>query len=226
MLKIIPLVFCWMSFQAWSQEAKTVRDMGIWTNVGVQYGFTKKWQVGFSEEARFFDNASKLSRLISEADMQYKIDKHFKLGGGVRYAYARKKDYTFTNDIRYHLDFNYKLKLGEKFELRYRLRFQNNYIDLFGYYDESRRKAHVRNRVELQYEHQKNTFYCNAELFREFAIYRTPYFNALRLNVGDQLKTKLGVMDYSFGYRRQLNDTHPLNFFFLRLGYTFKFKYA
>jgi hypothetical protein len=224
MAKISTILFCWMTFSAWSQEVKTVRDIGFRASVGLQYQFNKKWQATIQEEARFFDNAGKLHRLLTDIGMRYKINDQFKLGANVRYAYARKKDYTFTNDIRYNLDFMYRLKLSKKLDLKYRFRFQNNFINLSSYYDEITRKSNARNQLELQYERGQHTFYANAELFREFMIYRRPSFNAIRICVGDQLKTGPGVVDYSFGYRRELNDPYPLNFFFVKLDYTFKLK--
>jgi hypothetical protein len=226
MVRGLTVVFCWITFSVAGQEVKTVRDIGVWAGIGVQYRFTKKWQAAFTQEARFFDNAGKLKRLISDIDVTYRINDQFKLGAGVRYAHARKKDNLFTDDIRYNLDFMYRLKLGENLDLKYRFRFQNNFINLSSYYDEFTRKAHARNLVELQYEREIHTFYCNAELFREFIIYRRPYFNALRMGIGDQLKIKSGAVDYSINYARELNDPYPLNFFFLKLGYTFKFKHA
>jgi outer membrane receptor protein involved in Fe transport len=214
-----------MTVPGWSQEVKTVRDVGVWAGIGIQYRFNKKWQAGFTQEARFFDNAGKLKRLISDIDLTYKINDQFKLGAGVRYAYARKKDNLFTDDVRYNFDFMYRLELSEKIDLKYRFRFQNTFINLSSYYDEFTRKAHARNQLEMQYEHRDHTFYCNAELFREFVIYRRPYFNALRMSIGDQIRTKSGALDYSVNYARELNDPYPLNFFFLRLGYTFKFRH-
>jgi hypothetical protein len=225
MARLIPFLFCAIIFRSWSQEVKTVRDIGIRTSVGVQYQFTKKWQGSFTQEARFFDNSQKLKQLISEFGVRYKINDHFKLGAGLRYSYARKKDFTFTNDIRYHLDFMYKLELSKKLDLKYRFRFQNSFINLSSYYKEITRKSNARNQIELQYKYHDHTFYANAELFREYVIYRRPHFNALRVCIGDQLKTGPGVFDYSIGYIRELNDPYPLNFFFLRLDYTFKFKH-
>jgi hypothetical protein len=207
-----------------SQEVKTVRDIGIRASVGLQCQLNKKWQSTITGEARFFDNAGKLNRLIADIGVRYKINDQFKLGANVRYAYARKKDYTFTDDIRYNLDFMYRLKLSKKVDLKYRFRFQNNFINLSSYYEEITRKSNARNQLELQYERGEHTLYANVELFREFMIYRRPSFNALRMCVGDQLKTGLGVLDYSLGYRRELNDPHPLNFFFVKIDYTFKLK--
>jgi hypothetical protein len=226
MIRGLTVVFCWITFSAWSQEVKTVRDIGVWASIGIQYQFNKKWQGSITQEARFDDNAGKLKRLLTDIGVRYKINDQFKLGAGIRYAHARKGDNLFTDDIRYNLDFMYRLELSKKLDLKYRFRFQNNYINLSSYYDEFTRKANARNQVELQYERGIHTYYWNVELFREFVIYRRPYFNNLRMSIGDQVKTRLGVVDCFIGYARELNDPYPLNFFFLKIGYTFKFKHA
>ncbi len=226
MVRFIPFVFCWMSFSAWSQELKTVRDIGVRASVGIQYQLNEKWQFNLTEEVRTFDNAGKLKRLITDLGVRYKVNDHFKFGADIRYSHARKKDYTFTDDIRYNLDFMYRFELSKRLDFKYRFRFQNNFINLSSYYDEFTRKSNARGQIELQYQRHKHTYYWNVELFRQYVIYRKPHFNALRICVGDQLKTKLGFIDYAIGYTRELGDPHPLNFFFLKLDYTFKFKHG
>lgn len=226
MARIIPLIFYCLTFSLYGQEVKTVRDIGVWASVGVQYRFNKNWQGTFTQEIRTFDNAVKLKRLISDIGFRYKINDQFKLGAGLRYSHSRKKDYTFTDDIRYNLDFFYLLKLGKKTDLEYRFRFQNNFINLSSYYNEFTRKSHARNQIELQHEQHKHTCYWNAELFREYVIYRRPYFNSLRISHGVKMKTESGIVDYSLGYERELNEAHSLNFFFLKLDYTFKLKHG
>jgi hypothetical protein len=225
-VKVITVFFfSWITFSTHSQEVKTVRDIGFWTSAGIQYRFNEKWSSTASQEVRFFDNASRLNRLISDLGVRYSINNQFKLGFNLRYAYAIKKEGVYTNDIRYNLDFMYKLKLSKHLDLKYRFRFQNNFINRSSYYEEFTRKSHARNQVELDYEVKKHTYYFTAELFREYVIYRRPHFDNLRMSIGDQIKGKLGVFDYSICYELELNDSHPLNFFFLRFDYTFKFKH-
>lgn len=222
--------FTWLllllSLPAFGQEIKKVRDIGLWAHVGVNYKIHKKWNLTFQQDIRFFDDLGKLSKVTSELGAHYKINNAFKIGGNLRYAYDRKGDYRFTHDIRYNIDFKYKLELSKAAQLEYRFRYQNNFVDLFTYYDEHTRKAHTRNRIELQYELKKHELSFSTEIFRKYVLYRKPTYNMLRFSLGDQLKTPLGKIEYSLNYARELNTKYPMNFFFISMGYTFHFKHA
>ena len=224
-MKLIGIVFIFSSFTIWGQEIKKVRDFGVWTSVGVSYKLNKDWGFIFSEDVRLFDNSQKLDKLITDAGVTYRINSQFKLGFNARYALSRRKDYTFTQDFRYNIDFKYKLKLSKAFDLKYRFRFQNNYIDLFTYEGHNERRSNARNRLEIEYDLKKHSIYFSTELFREFTVYKKPEFNNLRISLGDQYETGLGDFNYAFSYERELDDDHPLNFFYIKLGYTFKFKH-
>lgn len=223
--KIIGILFLFISNPIWCQEIKTTRDIGLWASVGVNYELNEKWNTFLIQEVRSFNNAIILQKSISDLGFTYRINKQFKLGAGLRYSYDRKKDYTFTHDMRYNIDFKFKHKLTNHFNFHYRFRFQHSYLNLFNFTPDIGQKSNARNRIKLQYSLQKHAIYFAAELFREYAIYKNPSFNNLRLSIGDQLETKLGDFKYGFAYERELNDENPLNFFFLKLNYTFKLKH-
>lgn len=214
------------SSAAFAQDIKKVRDFGLWTSVGVDYQIKKNWNLTFKQDFRLADNVSEFAKATSEFGVQYKINKQFKIAANVRYAYDRKGDKRLTNDIRYNFDFKYKLKLGESSQLRYRFRFQNNFVDLFTYYDEHTRKSNARNQIEYHYKIKDHSLSLGAELFREFVVYRKPRFNVVRFMLGDQIKTQLGEIEYSLNYARELNAKYPMNFFFIKLGYTFNFNHG
>lgn len=225
LIQFIGLSFLFISNSVRSQEIKHIRDIGLWTSVGVNYKFNKKWKTTLIQEIRTFDNAIKLQKSITDLGLNYRINKQFKLGASIRYKYGRKKDYTFTNDIRYNVDFGFKSKLTKQLNFYYRFRFQHSYINLFTYLPDVDEKSNARNRIKLEYSHNKHAYFIAAELFREYAVYKTPEFNNLRLTIGDKLETKLGDFKYGIGYEKELNKEHSLDFFFLKLNYTFKLKH-
>jgi long-subunit fatty acid transport protein len=214
-----------ISNSVWCQEIKKTRDIGLWAGIGANFDLNKKWNAFLNQEVRSFDNGIKLQKSISDIGVTYQINKQFKLGAGLRYSYDRKKDYTFTNDIRYNVDFKFKYKLIKHLSLRYRLRFQHNYINLFTFTPDIEEKSNLRNRIRLQYTLKQHAIYFGVELFREFVVYKKPAFNNLRLDIGDRVKTRFGEFKYGLAYERELNEEHPLNFFFLKLNYTFKFRH-
>lgn len=199
-------------------------DYGIWAGVGLNYEFNKKWKTSLTQEFRSFDDALELHKSITDLGLTYRINKKFKLGVNARYAYARKKDYTFTHDTRFNFDFKFKKKLTKKLDLLYRFRFQYSYINLFTFVPDVGRKANARNRIKIEYDLNKHSIYFASELFREFVVYKDPSFNNLRISLGDQFETALGDFNYALAYERELNETNPLNFFFLKLNYIFELK--
>ena len=52
-----------------------------------------------------------MEKLFTHIGISYKINKKFKLGVGLRYAYARKKSLNLTHDLRYDLNLRFKQKL-------------------------------------------------------------------------------------------------------------------
>jgi hypothetical protein len=224
--KLIVLLIAFLPIVVHAQDVKTVRDLGAWASLGVNYKFKKSWKLTFNQDLRMNDNISKVDKIISDLGIQYKINKAFSLGANVRYAHDRKKTQLFTDDIRYNIDFKFKHEFGEKFQMEYRFRYQHNYVNLSSYYHEFTQKTDTRHRIEAKYSFGKNTPFASAEIFREYEIYRRPYFNTLRLTLGDEFKTVLGVLEYSMNYERELNAKYPLNLFFVKIAYTFHFKHA
>ena len=223
--KITVLILVLCSNFAIGQEIKTTRDIGLWTSLGIDYKFNKKWQASAEQQIRTFNNALKIKKSITDFGLDYKINKQFKLGSGLRYAYNREKDNLFSHNIRYNLDFKYKRKLSKKADLQYRFRFQSNFEGPFTGFSDFRQTGKLRDRLKLAYEVGNHSLYFGTELFREDIYYRKSRFIGLRLFIGDEIETSSGGLNYGFGYERELNQEYPLNYFFARVNYTFKMKH-
>lgn len=205
-----------------TQEINTVRDLGIWAKAGFNYKFNKNWDAGFSQSVRTFDNAIRVERLISDLHVDYQINKNFGLRAGGRYSYDRKKNLAFTHDFRYHLDFKFKTDLTQQLKVEYRLRYQHSYQNLFTFVPNSKQKYNLRNRALISYALEKHEVYFSAEVFRAFTFNQQPYFNNLRLNLGDELKHGKNKIGYALCYQVELNEEDPLHFFFVTLEYTLR----
>jgi len=221
LLNILFLTF-WVNLSA--QEIKKTRDVGLWMGASIEYKFKDDYLLTFSQDLRLFESLREIDKYITDIGLEYKINKNFKLGGNVRYFLNKRSDKTISQDWRYNLDLKFKGKLSTKFKVKYRLRFQSNYKDLPAVIYEGV-KSNLRNKIAINYDvNEYNLVYFSSELFREIVAYRKPYFNKMRLLVGDKVKTKLGEFDVSLGYERELNSQYPLNYFFARIYYTFKLK--
>lgn len=214
------IIFLFAANPCFAQEIKTVRDIGIWTRIGLDYEINKDWQFSASQEIRTFNNAVKIQKYISDFDLGYRINKRFDLSAGLRYAYNREKNNSFSHNIRYNLDFKYKRKLSKDLDLQYRFRYQSNYENPFTGFSDFEQRAKARNRLKLDYEFKKHEPSLGAEIFRSFVYYRKPWFSSFRLTLGDEFDTKLGEFNLGMGYERELNVEFPLNYYFFRMNYT------
>jgi hypothetical protein len=223
-LKVIFIIFLFALHSAYGQEMKKTSDIGLWTSFTAKFEINKKWETSATQELRTFNNAGSIQKSITDFDLDYKINKEFSLRGGLRYAYNREKDNLFSQNIRYNLDFKYKRKLSKDFDLQYRFRYQSNYESPFTGFSDFRQTDKTRNRLKIEYDGKRHSPYFGTELFREHVYYKRAKFKGLRLTLGDEFESKLGEINYGFGYERELNADHPLNFYFLRLNYTIEFE--
>ena len=218
LILMIPIVFLH------AQQIKTTQDLGAWMGATLKYDLTKDLDLSLSQDIRFQESLTELDKYITEVGLSYKINKEFRIGGDLRYYINQKRDETRSQDWRYNLDFKYRIKLIKHLKLRYRLRHQTAYRNLFtAQANKGESESAIRNRVGVFYEGIKHhEFYFTSEIFRAIRHYRKPYFSKLRLVLGDEIKTKYGEFDVSFGYERELNSLYPLHFVFSRIYYTFK----
>lgn len=215
------LLFC-AALSVFAQDSKTVRDAGLWVNVGLEKDFGKDWQWSFSEEIRTAGQFARLDQAITELGLEYRIDKRFRLAGGGRYAYNRKKDLTFAHILRYHLDFKYTAKPAKKWRIKYRFRYQNAYDNAFSGFDDYRQKAKFRNRIGVEYRSKKHRYYARSEIFRTYIYLRQPRYSEIRFTAGDKIETPIGLVNLGLGYEFELNEEDSLHYLFLRMTYTFK----
>lgn len=222
--KVLIIIFLFVGNNSNAQEIKKTQDLGLWLGASIEYDFKKDYTLSFAQEFRLFESLTEMDRYITDVGLDYKINKNFGIGGGLRYYLERENDKTLSQDWRYNLDFKYKRKIGSGFKIKYRLRYQNVYEGLFeAIYQGS--KANVRNKLSLDYKvNKKHTIYVGAELFRKIENYRQPFFNQSRFEIGNEISNSIGKLDLSFCYERELNSNYPLNFFFGRINYTFKYK--
>jgi hypothetical protein len=219
-LKGFILIFLLVANHCIAQEIKTVRDIGLWSRIGLDYKVNKDWQFSAAQEVRTNNNASRIQKSITDFDLGYRINKKFDLSGGLRYAYNRERDNSFSHNIRYNLDFKFKTELAKNFDLQYRFRYQSNYENPFTGFSDFEQTSKARNRIKLEYDKKKHEPYFGAEIFRSFVYYRKPWFSSLRLTLGDKFDTKFGEFNLGMGYEREINLKFPLNFIFLRMNYS------
>lgn len=208
-----------------AQEIKKTQDVGLWTGASLDVKLNKKFNLGFSQDIRFFESLTELDKYITNVGVDYKVNKYFKFGGDIRYYINKEKDKTISQNWRYSFDSHFKNKIGKRLKFKYRLRFQTVHQDLFGIVSQGS-KSNIRSKASFDYKlNKRHEVFLGAELFKELVFYRKPYFNKVRFLIGDEMKTEVGDLNFKLGYERELNSDFPLNYFFCGVYYTFKIKH-
>jgi hypothetical protein len=211
-------------YQTPAQERVTVRDMGIWTGIGIEHDFRESYELSFNQEVRLYDNSTKVDEILSEIGLRYEIDKNFRIGADLRYMHNRRNDNSFSNDLRYNLDLRFKAEIIDRLRIRYRLRYQQLFGNFFTLDRDNtyRTETNFRNKLQFDYSFKYHQIYIASDLFREYEFNTVPSFKKLRICIGDKIDYKNGEINLTFAYERDLRKVHPLHFFFIKLGYKFK----
>lgn len=220
-----------MGYSGYSQQIKVVRDFGFWAGCSFEKNLSDDLCFKLEQQIRTFHNASKLDSYLLDARVFHPINKHFVLGGNLRYIYNVKGDAYVQDEtehnIRYNLDLKYKRKPNQIIKFHYRLRYQhelvNFYKSFFNHRQQTVRTSAIRNKIKLFYKYSdKHHLHTSAELFRLIVVFREPYFNKFRLCIGDELNSEIGVFDYSIGFEREIGSINPYSFFYFKTIYKFK----
>jgi len=207
-----------------TQEIKKTQDIGFWISSSVAYKLKRGYKLKFSQDLRLHENSQEIEKYISDLGLDYKINKRFELGANLRYYMDKRLDKTIAQNWRYNVDFKYKKKLLKRTKLNYRLRFQSVYEDPFAVVSQGV-KSNLRNLVGISYKiNDRNRAEFDVELFRSIIAYRKPYFNKLRLSLGNKFDTSIGKIGVAFNYERELNSDYPFNFFFFSINHNLKLK--
>lgn len=207
-----------------AQQIKATRDLGVWGMINIEKKLSKEFEISLDQQLRYYSNATKIDDYIIGVGGKYKMNKNFKLGANLRYTYNAKRWKEAENNYRYNLDLKYKAALSRKIRLYYRLRYQQEFVNLFSEYPTKNiHYSGLRNKIKIRYTlNKKNRLYVSQEFFRRKEIFKNPYFNKMRFYLGDEIKTKIGILSCSFGYEQEINADYPLSFLFLRVAYTLK----
>lgn len=206
------------------QEVKVINDFRFDGSLGVTKEFFDVLEVGFESVIKLEKDASQIDEIDFDLDVEYAPFKFLAFGVGYRLAENRKKggDYETNHRLSVQLELAAELR---RFELEYRIRYQN-LDDDFILYDETSPPEHIlRNRLGIKYDIR------NCKL-TPFIYYE--HYGKLDSSVSYAFRHKYAIgARYSFGkygkvkvfYRiiKELNNPNPYTVYNLGLGYVYDF---
>jgi len=206
---------------SFGQERKVVRDFGIWVGAAVQKKVHKNVRLELDQQLRTHVNSTRLDDYLADFGAEYAISKHFDVGANIRYIYNVRRFEGARHDLRYNVDFGFKIDIVKKLRVYYRLRYHQKFET---FYQPSKEfNTTIRNRIKLRYKLPKrNQIYLSGEVFRFFPRFGDAYFNTIRLCLGDKVDITSGSIDVAFCYEVEPESSWPASFYFLRIGYVWK----
>ena len=210
-----------------SQQIKVTRDFGVWLGVDFKKELSRSFDLSLMQQIRTFKDATELDDYLFDLGLKHSINKEFEIGGNLRYTYNQKRVSYRENNFRYNLDISFKKKVVPRLSLRYRLCYQKEYVNLLSeFYNPAPQdiySIHIRNKAKLTLRvNKKNRLFFSSEIFRLTQKYRASYFNKIRLYLGNEMKTRIGIFNYSIGFEKELNSSFPYSFILFKTIYVIK----
>jgi hypothetical protein len=223
MNKLMVLFLVLSSGYIYGQQLRTQQDFGIWVGVLLKKDLPKKFELSLEQQLRTCLNTTRIDDYWAELGVNYTINKNFRLNGNVRYIHDVKKTKATENSLRYNFDLEFRTKVKKKYQLSYRFRFQQKFIDLLQRQRTTiaEKESAIRNKIKFVFKYKKaHNFYFSTALFIRSEVFREAYLDKLRFAIGDKVKTKFGKFNFALGYEVNLQPNNPFSFFFLKIVYS------
>jgi len=200
-----------------------VNDAGLWTNITLKKKITKRFDAYLTEELRFNENITELGTIYTDIGAEYEILKGFKAGAFYRHIYKRRLDDSYSKANRYYIDLSYGNNI-KRFELGYRIRFQQAYKDYNTSPDGHAPINFIRQKIHLGIN-TKTRFdpYLDGEIWYHL---KPPWseFDNIRISAGIVTRiTKHHFIDTGFIYQQEFNVADPVTDYILSLEYKIVF---
>lgn len=120
-------VFLFCTHINYGQEEDN-KDFALWNSIGIKYSPIKRLTLGVEQHYRLKEDASATDEYFTEVYAGFKLIKGLTIGGAMRFI--RENDNVgkiqgYEKHFRYNLDLAYKLKVLKRFDMAFRLRYQN-----------------------------------------------------------------------------------------------------
>ncbi|MHC1778358.1 MAG: DUF2490 domain-containing protein [Lentimicrobium sp.] len=210
------LLFCSVSFGQ-------MNDAGLWTSLTFEAKLIKKLSASFSQEYRFNENVTELGTWISEAGLEYKLNKYIKASLNYRYTMKRMKNNLYSPRQRFFIDIKAEKEI-KPLIFQFRTRFQEEYADVSrspewgfaGFY--SRNKFTFKLDLDKKWEP-----YTSLELFSPIGHDQPYIFDDFRCVAGVEFKlSKHHKLDLYYMIQRELYVNIPVTDFITGIGYQYK----
>lgn len=217
---ITTALICIFNFQ---MARAQVKDAGLWTSLSIEAKLVKKLSLNVSQEYRFNENVTELGTWISEAGLEYKLNKHVKASVNYRYTMKRQTNNLYSPRHRLFIDVKAEKKI-KPFIFQFRTRFQQEYADIGRASDGGFAGYYSRNKFNLKFDlDRKWEPYFSVELFSPLHRDQPFVFDDIRYSAGFEFAlSKHHKLDLYYMIQKEMNVNDPVTDFIGGIGYQFK----
>jgi long-subunit fatty acid transport protein len=197
------------------------QDVRLWTSFSIRYNLTKKWRINLEEEARFFNNISRLDKLNTELTLSYQINKL--VGGGFLYRLISNannpENYEFGHRFAAFVDVqkNYSRWTGSL-----RTTYQKTYPEFLHTSEWYIPEDYIRILAEVSYrlKNGKTEPYTNIEFWYRLSPEKQSFIDQYRFTAGVQYKiNKRNRLDLFYRIQQEIQVKDPLTAHIIGIGY-------
>lgn len=199
------------------------QDTQLWASLSIRYDLSKKWRISLEEEARFFDNISRLDKLNTELIINYQINKL--LDGGVLYRFISNQN--TSGNFDFNQRFGAFLEVQKKYAnwtCSFKTAFQKTYPEFLHSSEWYIPENYVRAFAEVSRElkNKKTEPYTNIEFWYRIQTGDQAFIDQYRFTIGIKHKlNKINRLDFFYRIQQELQVKDPLTAHIIGVGYRF-----
>ena len=198
------------------------KDAGLWTSLNFEAKLVKKLSFNLSQEFRFNENITELGTLFTDAGLEYKLNKHFRVAADYRFIKKRSVDNFYIARHRLYADLKYEIKF-KPIQMQIRTRLSNS-AEFSRSSEGGDLEYYLRNKLSLKWDLEKPfTPYFSVELFSPLNYPRYSVFDNIRSVAGIEYDfSKHHKIDVFYMIQKEMNVSDPETDFVVGLGYFYK----
>lgn len=199
------------------------QDARLWTGFSVRYQPAKKWKITLEEEARFFNNISRLDKLNTELTIDYQINKLIDAGFFYRLISKKNPGGGFEFSHRFAAFLGIQQNFGG-WTCSFKTSFQKTYPGFRRTEEWYLPENYVRPMAEVSRElkNKKTEPYTNIEFWYRVSGGDQAFIDQYRYTAGIKHKlSKRNRVDLFYRFQKKIQVRNPLAAHIIGIGYRF-----
>jgi hypothetical protein len=207
----------------WSQH----QDIQLWSSIGIRTDLTPKLRLSLEEEARYFDQLSRLDKLNTDLSLDYQLTPSISVGTLYRLIANRDANGYFDMKHRFDVSAEFQKKVSA-WTFAVQATAQKTYPEFNHSRDWYVAEDYLRAEGEIAHElkNKKTEPYVNLELWYLMPQGQPSFIDQYRLTFGIKHKVnKISRWNFYYRIQQEIQVADPLLAHIIGIGYTYVWKH-